>query len=211
LNRGAPAPSGAISDRDVRAVLGRSSLPPATPAARSAVELATRELGDLAGEGLPQAWADAVADAATPAGDDLGDALDQAVVGTPLRARNPLWWTSFGALQWIFALAAVLGLIWLLALMLLGWLQLRVDPPRLGPLPYPLLLLAGGLLIGFLMSLLTRSIGRVGGRRRKALVAAHLRASVAQVARDRLVAPVQEVLDRHRMTREHLEAARRRV
>jgi hypothetical protein len=95
--------------------------------------------------------------------------------------------------------------------MVLGWLQLRVDAPRLGPLPYPLLLLAGGLLTGFLVSLLTRSIGRAGGRRRKALVAARLRDSVAQVARDRLVAPVQDVLDRHRMTREYLDVARRRV
>ncbi|HXR68518.1 MAG TPA: dynamin family protein [Dermatophilaceae bacterium] len=211
LNSGAPVPSGAFSESDIRSVLGRSSLPPATPAARSAVDLATREVGDRAGRGLPQAWADAVADAATPPGEDLGDALDQAVGSTPLRARNPLWWAIFGQLQWILALAAALGLLWLVILMVLGWLQLRVDPPRLGPLPYPLLLLAGSLLTGFLMSLLTRSIGRVGGRRRKALVAAHLRASVAQVARDRLVAPVQEVLDRHRMTREHLEAARRRV
>jgi len=211
LNRGAPVPAGAVYESDIRSTLGRSSLPPATPAARSAVELATRELGDRAGQGLPQAWADAVADAATPPGDDLGDALDQAVFNTPLRARNPLWWAFFGALQAFFSLAAVLGLIWLGLLMVLGWLQLRVDVPHLGPLPHPLLLLAGGLLIGFLMSLLTRSLGRAGARRRKALVAARLRDSVAQVARDRLVAPVQEVLDRHRTTREHLDVARKVV
>jgi GTP-binding protein EngB required for normal cell division len=209
LNRGASVPAGATYQSDIRSALGRSSLPPATPAARSAVALATRELGDRAGEGLPQAWADAVDDAATPPGDDLGDALDQAVVSTPLRARNPLWWAIFGALQAFFFLAAVLGLVWLGLLMVLGWLQLRVDVPRLGPLPHPLLLFAGGLLIGFLMSLLARSIGRVGARRRKALVAARLRDSVAQVARDRLVAPVQEVLDRHRTTREHLDVARK--
>jgi hypothetical protein len=211
LDRGGSAPSGTIHESDIRSVLGRSSLPPATPAARSAVDLATREVGDRAGRGLPQAWADAVADAATPPGEDLGDALDQAVGSTPLRARNPLWWASFGAVQSVLALAAALGLLWLGALMVLGWLQLRVDAPRLGPLPYPLLLLAGGLLTGFLLSLLSRSLGRVGGRRRKALVAAHLRDSVARVASDRLIAPVQEVLDRHRMTREHLEAARKRV
>ena len=211
LNRDASGRSGGISKADVRSVLGRSSLPPATPAARSAVELATRDLGDRAGQGLPQAWSDAVTDAATPPGGDLGDALDQAVVSTPLRTRNPLWWAVFGMLQWIFAVAAVAGLIWLGALMVLGWLQLAVDVPRLGPLPYPFLLLVGGLLIGLLLSLLTRAIGRVGGRRRKVLVAARLRDSVTQVARDRLVARVQEVLDRHRATREHLEAARKRA
>ncbi len=212
LNRDASGRSGGISKSDVRSVLGRSSLPPATPAARSAVGLATRDLGDRAGQGLPQAWTDAVTDAATPPGADLGDALDQAVVSTSLRARNPLWWKVFGMLQWIFAVAAVAGLIWLGALMVLGWLQLpAVDVPRLGPLPYPFLLLAGGLLTGYLLSLLTRAIGRVGGRRRKVLVAARLRDSVTQVARDRLVAPVQEVLDRHAATREHLEAASKRA
>ncbi len=212
LNQGAAAHSGGISESDVRSVLGRSSLPSATPAARSAVELATRELGDRAGHELPQAWTDAVTNAATPPGEDLGDALDQAVVGTSLRARNPLWWAIFGALQWVFAIAAVAGLIWLGVLTVLGWLQLpAVDTPRLGPLPYPFLMLAGGLLIGFLMSRVTRVVGGVGGRRLKLIVAARLRDSVAQVARDRLVAPVQQVLDRHRTTRELLDAARKRA
>jgi len=211
LNQGASVRSGGISESDVRLVLGRSSLPPATPAARSAVSLAARELADRASEGLPQAWADAVADAATPARDDLADALDQAVLGTSLRKRAPLWWNVFGILQWVLLITAVAGVIWLAALAVLNWLQLHVDAPGIGRLAYPFLLLAGGLLLGFLLSLVARPIGRLGGRRRKAFVATRLREAVAQVARDRLVAPVQEVLDRHRMTREHLETARRHV
>jgi len=211
LNQGASVRSRGISESDVRLVLGRSSLPPATPAARSAVALATREVGDLAGQGLPQPWTDAVTDAADPPRDDLADALDQAVFGTSLRARNPLWWATFGMLQWGFVLTATVGLIWLAVLALLNALQLHVDAPGVGRLAYPLLLLAGGLLVGFLLSLVARAIGRVGGRRRKAMVASRLRAAVSQVARDRLVAPVQEVLDRHRMTREHLETARRHL
>jgi len=190
-------------------VLGRSSLPPPTPAARSAVALATRELGDRAGRDLPQPWTDAVTDAAMPPGGDLADALDQAVVSTSLRARDPMWWTLFGVLQWFFAITAAAGLIWLLVLMALGWLQLPTgDTPDLGPLPYPFLFLAGGLLAGFLTSLLTRALARAGARRRKRLVAARLRHSVAQVAQDRLVAPVQEVLDRHSQTRQSLETAK---
>jgi len=211
LNQGASVRSGGISESDVRLVLGRSSLPPATPAARSAVALATRELADSAGRGLPQVWADAVTDAATPQRDDLADALDQAVLGTSLRARAPLWWNGFGMLQWILLIAAAAGLSWLAVLAVLNLLQLHLDAPGIGRLAYPFLLLAGGLLLGFLLSLVARPIGRLGGRRRKAIVAARLREAVAQVARDRLVAPVQQVLDRHRITREHLETARRRV
>ena len=212
LNQGRAARSSGISESDVRSVLGRSSLPPATPAARSAVELATRALGDRVGQGLPQAWTDAVTNAATPPGEDLGDALDQAVVSTSLRERNPLWWAIGGALQWFFAIAAVAGLIWLGVLMVLGWLQLpAVDTPRIGPLAYPFLMLAGGLFIGFVLSRVTRVLGAVGGRRLKVLVAARLRDSVSQVARERFLAPVQQVLDRHRTTREHLDDARKRA
>ena len=211
LNQGASVRSGGISESDVRLVLGRSSLPPATPAARSAVALAVRELADRAGQGLPPVWADAVTDAATPPRDDLADALDQAVLGTSLRERAPLWWNVFGILQWVFLIVAAAGLIWLAGLAVLNGLQLHVDAPGIGRLAYPFLLLAGGLLVGLLLSLVARPIGRLGGRRRKAFVADRLREAVAQVARDRLVAPVQDVLDRHRMTREHLETARRHV
>ena len=211
LNQGASVRSGGISESDVRLVLGRSSLPPATPAARSAVALAVRELADRAGQGLPPVWADAVTDAASPPRDDLADALDQAVLGTSLRERAPLWWNVFGILQWVFLIVAAAGLIWLAGLAVLNGLQLHVDAPGIGRLAYPFLLLAGGLLVGLLLSLSARAIGRFGAQRRRAFVAARLREAVAQVARDRLVAPVQEVLDRHRMTREHLEAARRHV
>jgi len=210
LNQGAAARSGGISESDVRSLLGRSSLAQPAPAARSAVELATRELGDRAGRGLPQAWTDAVTNAATPPDEDLADVLDQAVVNTPLRLRNPLWWAILGTLQWVFAAAFVGGVLWLGILMVLGWLQVSaVETPRVGRLSYPFLLLAGGLLMGFLLSQLTRALGRVGGRRLKVTVEERLRDSIAEVARVHLVAPVQRVLDRHRATREHLEAARK--
>ena len=208
LNKDVSDRPGIISQSDVRSVLGRSSLPPATPAARAAVALATRDLGDRAGRELPQAWTDAVTDAATAPGNDLGDALDKAIVGTSLRERDPFWWTAFGFVQWVLVMTAAIGLSWLTVVTVLDWLRLpAVDTPGLGPVPYPYLLFVGGLFIGFLVSLVTGVLGRVGGERRKALVADRLHESVAQVARDRLVGPVQEILDRHRQAREQLEAA----
>jgi hypothetical protein len=125
-----------------------------------------------------------------------------------LRARDPFWWTAFGFVQWILAMTAAVGLSWLIVLAVLDWLRRpAIAATGLGPLPYPILLFVGGLFFGFLVSLLTGALGQVGGRRRKGLVAARLRDSVAQVARDRLIAPVLEVVDRHRMTREYLESA----
>ena len=198
-----------ITAADVRSALGRSSLPPATPAARAAVDLATRRVGDRAAEGLPAPWADAVADAATPPGPELADSLDQAVMRTPLRARDPLWWSVLGYVQTVLALASLVGLVWLVVLGVVGWLQLpEIGTPRLGPLPWPFLLLAGGLLFGWLLALAARAFAKVGARRRAELIGGRLRDAVDGVARARIIAPVQEVLRRHASTREHLDRAR---
>ena len=198
-----------VREEQVRAVLGRSSIPPPSPAARAAVALAIRQLADRAGAGLPVRWANTVADAATPRQDDLADALDQAVLRTRLRARNPLWWKVMGGVQWVFGLAAIVGFLWLLVLGVVGWLQLPPLPtPTIGALPWPFVLLAGGLLLGFLAALVTRSAGIVGARYRARLVDKRLREAIRAVAAERVVAPVTEVLDRHRRTRELLERAR---
>ncbi|WP_230209121.1 GTPase [Nostocoides sp. HKS02] len=198
----------AVTASDVRSVLGRSSLPPPSPAARASVELATRRVGDAAAEGLPPRWAEAVADAATPPGPDLADALDQAIVGTSLKMRPPLWWRVFGLSQLLLAAVAVLGLVWLVVLVVLGWLALpEVQPPRLGPLPYPLLMFAGGLLLGLALASLSRSLGRVGARRRGQHVRELLLGAVSTVAVDRIMAPVRAVLARHRDTRGALDRA----
>jgi hypothetical protein len=172
------------------------------------VELATRDLGDRAGAALPQRWADSVAAAATPPGDDLGDALDRAVMRTPLRARNPWWWSAVNAVQWLLALSAVLGLAWLAALAVMAWLRLpALDTPRVGILPLPTLMLLGGLVLGIALSAVARPLARVGARRRRAVVARRLRESVWGVAQELIIAPVQAVLDRHRTTRDRLEVA----
>ena len=189
--------------------LGRSSLPPASPAALAAVDLATRRLGEQAAEGLPQPWADAAYDAATPHDDDLRDSLDQAVLGTPLRDKDPFWWPLFSALQWLFAAIALVGLGWLLVLTGLGFVQIHVDVPNWGWIPIPLLLLVGGLLLGLLLALLSRVLAARGGRRRREAAERRLRDAVDQVGRDKLVAPVREVLGQHRATREALERAAR--
>lgn len=198
-----------VAPSDVRAVLGRSSLPAPSPAARSGVQLATRRVGEEAGEGLPGRWREAVAQAATPRDTALADALDQAVMGTPLRARNPIWWPVLGALQLLLALCAVAGLLWLAVLAVLGWAQLPVEAPLWGPVPIPLLLLVGGLGLGLLLGALARVLAGVGSRRRRALVEGRLDKAVGAVAQEHVRAPVEAVLARHRQTRSQLDAAGR--
>ncbi len=200
-----------VGEADVRAVLGRSSIPPPSPAARSAVSLATRQLADRAATGLPVRWAHAVADAAAPEDAALADALDQAILRTPLRSRTPLWWTVAGVLQWIFGAAVIGGALWLTVLAVVAWLQLPDLPtPTVGVLPWPFLLLAAGVVLGLLTAGLSRMAARIGAKRRAGKVGKRLREAISAVAAERIVEPVAAVLARHAQVRELLERARAR-
>ena len=200
-----------VDPLDVREIVGRSSIPAPSASARSAVKLAALSLTERAADGLPVLWAEAVTDAAAPTDDRLYERLDRIVVTTPLRANPPMWWQLMGWLQWVLGLFAVVGLAWLVVLGVFSWLQLPpIDTPKVGPFPLPTLLLLAGLVLGLLGAWVARVLGRAGARHRRAVVEKRLRSAIADVATDQLVEPVRAVLDRHRVTRERLEAARRR-
>ncbi len=108
---GPPAPGSGECSGGERVVVARPH-----PAERSTATLAIRAVGERAGHGLPAPWAAAVAAAARSRSADLGDALDRAVVGTDLGIdRKPFWWRAVNALQWLVTVAALAGVVWLLA------------------------------------------------------------------------------------------------
>jgi GTP-binding protein EngB required for normal cell division len=199
-----------IQGADVRAVLGRSSIPTPTAATASAVDLATRTFVRDASAGLPVRWQQSVEDAVDEGDGGLTDALDQAMLTTSLRARRPIWWLVVNIVQWALGLVAIAGLAWLAVLWVVGLLALpRPETPSVGILPVPLLMLVGGVLLGLGLGLLSRWWARIGARRRRAVVSRRLTDSVAAVADERILAPVGEVLVRHRETRQHLDVAAR--
>ncbi|MBZ4496946.1 GTPase family protein [Dermacoccus sp. Tok2021] len=198
-----------LSRADRRIALGKSSLPPASPAARAAVDLATRRLGERASDGMPAPWADEVRAAATPRDGSMADALDQAVMRTPLRGRFPAWWGVAAVLQWIFAAVALAGAVWLLVLFGFSMMQIHVGVPTLGGdwLPIPLVMLVVGLLLGFLLALLARSLARAGAARARDDARERLYAAITEVAQERIVAPVAAVVTRHDDTAKALAQA----
>jgi GTP-binding protein EngB required for normal cell division len=199
-----------IEGSDVRAVLGRTSIPAPSVSTVSAVDIATRTFVQQASDGLPMRWGQAIEDAATSDNGEgaLTDALDQAILHTPLRGRRPVWWTVLNVAQWVLGVVALLGLLWLGVLYVMGFLQLpRPATPSVGILPAPLIMLVAGIVLGILLALLARWWAKVGSRHRKAVIAKRLRASIAAVSDERLILPVGEVLLRHRLTREHLDEA----
>jgi hypothetical protein len=198
----------AIDGADVRAVLGRSSIPAPSVSTASAVDLATRTFVRDASEDLPVRWAQAVEEAVDGGEGTLGDALDRAVIGTSLRARRPVWWIVVNLLQWVLGLVAIAGLVWYAALWVFGLLRLPLpETPMIGLLPVPLVMLLAGVLLGIALGVLSRWWARVGARHRRTVIAKRLSESVAAVADEHILIPIDEVLLRHRETREHLEAA----
>jgi GTP-binding protein EngB required for normal cell division len=208
LESAADRPAVEPGTTDVRASLGRSSLPAPSMSTRSAVDVATRGFVQDASQGLPVRWGQAVEDTAAAGNEALPDALDQAVLGTSLAARRPGWWFVANFFQWIFGIVAVLGAAWLGFLYVLGLLALpQPETPYMGVVPVPLLMVVAGVLLGMVFAGLARLVARIGARRRKRMITTRLRKSIAEVTDERVVRPIAGVLDRHRSTREHLDRA----
>jgi energy-coupling factor transporter ATP-binding protein EcfA2 len=178
----------------------RTSLPPASPAQRAAVTNGLRRARDSAGAGLPQAWRDDLRRTVEVSEERLGDRLDRAVAGTDLGPdRTPLWQRGVGALQWLLVLTALVGALWLLGLVGLGYLQLDgvVPLPRVEGFPLPTLLLVGGLLAGLLLAVLCRPVVAAGARRRGRRAQRRLDDAVEQVAQQEVLVPLEQAREDH--------------
>ncbi|MEV6599108.1 GTPase [Actinoplanes sp. NPDC051346] len=188
----------------------RTSLPEADAAQKSAVGLSVRAVAARAAAPIPDVWAPALTAAARSRLGDLPDALDRAVAKTDLgMSRKPFWWTAVSLLQWLFTLAAVVGLGWLLAGYGVRVLGLPTfDNPKVGEVPLPTLLLLGGLILGLLLAALLRPIVSAGAKRAGRRAEQRLRASVTEVGREYVVAPVREVLNAYAQAREALTIVR---
>ncbi|WP_125774939.1 GTPase [Antribacter gilvus] len=204
--------------------LVRTSLPSARPAVRSTASSAVRRYVQEVTDGVAESWVLAARARAQTGIDELPDALDQAVATTRLASeRRPLWWRAVNALQWFLLAVVVAGLVWLAVLFAFSYLQLPAPPtpvwtvplwttgedvvlPGASPgegqgagvdpfrIPWPTLMVLGGVLLGILLALVSRVGAAVGARRRAAAARRRLRESVADVA-DRLVRqPVGEEL-----------------
>lgn len=199
------------AEADDPAPVQRTSLPATGAVERSRVELALRRLADDASAGLPDPWPPALHEAARSRAGDLTDALDRAVATTDLgMARTPLWWRAVGALQALLAATAVAGALWLLGLYGLSVLRLpEPEPPQVGLLPLPTVLLLGGVAAGLLLALLARALAVLGARRRRRKAEARLRESVADVAEALVLAPVRAELAAYTALRGAVAALRR--
>ncbi len=184
----------------------RTSLPQTTPVQRARVDTEVRALADEASSGLGRPWVESVRRASTSRLPDLGDRLDAAMAATDLGVeRVPRWVGAVRLVQWVLITAALVGGAWLLALGVIGWMQLPELPtPSVGVVPLPTLLLVAGVLLGVLLALLSRALVGVSARRRADAADERLREAVHAVATELVVEPVARELQAHATLREQL-------
>jgi GTP-binding protein EngB required for normal cell division len=180
-------PSGSLAS------LSRSVRPSIGHVQRAQAESAVREVAEKAAVGLERPWRDAVRDASVRTADEVVAHLDETVDRLDLGlARTPVWWRLVGLAQWLAFLALLGGLGWGVAT-LVG----APEPPELSGVALPWVVAGAGLAVGVVLSLLAAVAVRSTTRRRARHADAVLRSTVAEVAQDRVVAPLQAELDRY--------------
>jgi 50S ribosome-binding GTPase len=99
----------------------------------------------------------------------LAAAIDGAVAGASVEHARPprsRLWPLIGVLQTVATGAAAAGALWYLTLLLAGWARADLpDLPTWRRVPVPLLLLAGGVVAGWLLARLLAASSRRAGRR----------------------------------------------
>ncbi len=174
----------------------RTSLDSPTQLQRAEVEIAIRGVSQHASEGLPVPWPDTIHRRAAGEVDELLEDLDRAVSRTDLgTGSRPRWWSVAGALQNLLAAVALAGFAWLTVLFALGWLQIPRPPtPDVEGVPWPTILLLGGLGSGFVLAVLFGAFARFGAARRSRRARGRLVGEVEKVAHERVLAPIETEL-----------------
>ncbi len=142
---------------------------------------------------------------------DLSDRLDGALSSTDLGVAKIPWWAGVvRVLQWLLILAALGGAAWLLTLAVLSYLQMSSpEPPDVGSVPLPTLMLVGGVVLGLLLALFCRVLVRATARHRAASADQRLRAAIAEVAEELVIRPVEAELTAYSTVRDGLVKALR--
>lgn len=176
-----------------RAAVSSLRIPQAQQAiARSAV----RRSVEAASQPLPHKWRRVVvADAEAQTQMLLAEVDADFLSHRGLYASQPRWWGLMKFWQWIFAVLSILGIAWLAAYWVAGFLQIRLpDPPRWGILTAPLAALIIGLFFGWLLAVVSRWLLAVGAKRRRRSVIRHASGLIEENAQRFVWEPVREEL-----------------
>lgn len=167
--------------------------------AQTAARVALRDYAVKATEHMPDAWAmDAQQHMATRAATFLTRA-EAVIMSTDIEAgRVPLWWRLVKLLQWLAFLTLLVGFGWLLLRQFGTMIGIKLpEPPYYGIVSLPLILLVGGLLVGWMLTLISRVALRKGAERTVRRVSARLSQAVAREAKTHVLAGLESEIERY--------------
>ena len=170
------------------------SLPPAGPAATGNLRNTAHVYALTACSGLPGDLAAQAVLRSDERAENLAAPLELAVSAVDYGAwMRPAWWAVANLLQWVTALTALIGGLWLVAIHVLEdyLLLISIDVPRWGKVPWPTILLLGGLLIGLALAGLGSFLARVQAGHHGKQVAHRLRRATDEVVDTELVKPLR--------------------
>ncbi len=194
-----------LSGLDLGAVRGRSG---ADEMVLARVDGQVRELADSVASGLTRPWTSAVRRASVSRVDELDARLGEAVAHVSVRSGVPAWCRGVRLLQWLLLLVAIGGGGWLATLAVLDFLHTTSpEPPKVGGVAVPTIMLAAGVVLGILLALLTRTLVRRSARRRAARIETRLRGAVDDLIGELVITPIAAELDAYRAAREGIVRA----
>src|SRR5580700_3630318 len=185
----------------------------ATGAQRAEISNAITALADEAGRGLPGSWQASVRQAARSRTEEIPAELGAAIARSlPKENSVAPWWRAVAAWQGLLLGAAAVGVVWLLAIIILGAFGAAPHATLLlrdvGLLPWVALMVAAILLLGWLtangcMALVIREADQEREQAQQ-----RMRAAIADVARQFVLAPVERELSEFARFHDELTVAR---
>ncbi len=186
--------------------LHRTSMPALNASASATVSLAVRAYAEAVSDGLTEPWRAGIRDQGQRAVEGLPARLDLAISRATLPTKGSWWWVIFGILQWVSLAAALVGVLWLLALAFLPMVPWPAVPTIEG-WPLTTLLIMAGVLLGILLGLAGAAFGAATGASRRRAARKSLLAQVGTVSSEVVVGPIDAELDRVRKFATALTAA----
>lgn len=189
--------------------------PGRTSSATPRVDLAIRDYADELTVSMQAPWPSRVRERAMFGRERVIEDLRSAVGRAATQAgEKPRWWSLIAWLQRLFAVLAVVGVIWLITVAILGgFFHFDTDPllpvtPRAEWIPIPTTLALGGIIIGAVLALIVKLPLAVGANRRARQAKKDIEDRLSAVADEQVVEPVAELMETLDRLRELAATAR---
>jgi hypothetical protein len=185
----------------------------ATGAQRSEISNAITTLADEAGRGLPGPWQASVREAARSGTEEIPAALGAAIAQSlPKENSVAPWWRAVAAWQGLLLGAAAVGVVWMLAIIILGAFGAAPHAALLlrdvSLLPWVALMVAAILLLGWLTANGCMAVVIREADQEREQAQQRMRSAIAEVAQRLVLVPVERELSEFARFHDELTVAR---